>query len=182
MFRPLSVYIGARYTRARRRSLFVSFISLTSMIGLALGVLVMIVVLSVMNGFDHEMRTRVLGMVPHATIESPTPINDWQALGARLEQHAQVLASAPFIQSQGLLTHQGQVTKILINAVEPQAERQVSIIDQFFREGSLDDLKPGEFGIVIGDKAAAKLGVAVGDKITFVAPEVTVTPRACFRA
>ena len=107
MFRPLSVYIGARYTRARRRSLFVSFISLTSMIGLALGVLVMIVVLSVMNGFDHEMRTRVLGMVPHATIESPTPINDWQALGARLEQHAQVLASAPFIQSQGLLTHQG---------------------------------------------------------------------------
>ena len=97
MFRPLSVYIGARYTRARRRSLFVSFISFTSMIGLALGVLVMIVVLSVMNGFDHEMRTRVLGMVPHATIERPTPIDDWQTLGNRLMQHPQVSAVAPFI-------------------------------------------------------------------------------------
>ena len=122
MFRPLSVYIGARYTRARRRSLFVSFISFTSMIGLALGVLVMIVVLSVMNGFDHEMRTRVLGMVPHATVESATPIDDWQTLGQRLEQHPQVEAVAPFIQMQGLLTNRGQVTKILINAVDPALE------------------------------------------------------------
>lgn len=180
MFRPLSVYIGARYTGARRRSLFVSFISFTSMIGLALGVLVMIVVLSVMNGFDHEMRTRVLGMVPHATIESPTPINDWQELGERLVQHPQVEAVAPFIQMQGLLTHRGQVTKTLINAVDPTIETNVSIIDQFFREGSLADLKPGEFGIVIGDKAAEKLGVGIGDKITFVAPEVTVTPAGVF--
>ena len=84
MFRPLSVYIGARYTRARRRSLFVSFISFTSMIGLALGVLVMIVVLSVMNGFDHEMRSRVLGMVPHATVESSTPIDDWRTVAEQL--------------------------------------------------------------------------------------------------
>ena len=180
MFRPLSVYIGARYTRARRRSLFVSFISFTSMIGLALGVLVMIVVLSVMNGFDHEMRTRVLGMVPHATIESPTPIDDWQTLGDRLVQHPQVDAVAPFIQMQGLLTHRGQVTKILINAVDPKVESDVSIIARFFRDGSLQDLRPGEFGIVIGDKAAEKLGVGIGDKITFVAPEVTVTPAGVF--
>ena len=180
MFRPLSVYIGARYTRARRRSLFVSFISFTSMIGLALGVLVMIVVLSVMNGFDHEMRTRVLGMVPHATIESPTPIDDWPALGERLVEHPQVNAVAPFIQMQGLLTHRGQVTKILINAVDPDVESDVSIIARFFRDGSLQDLQPGEFGIVIGDKAADKLGVGVGDKITFVAPEVTVTPAGVF--
>ena len=180
MFRPLSVYIGARYTRARRRSLFVSFISFTSMIGLALGVLVMIVVLSVMNGFDYEMRTRVLGMVPHATIESPVPIDDWQSLGQRLTQHPEVSAVAPFIQMQGLLTHRGQVTKTLINAVDPTFEPDVSIIGQFFREGSLDDLTPGEFGIVIGDKAAEKLGVVIGDKITFVAPEVTVTPAGVF--
>lgn len=180
MFRPLSVYIGARYTRAKRRSLFVSFISLTSMIGLALGVLVMIVVLSVMNGFDHEMRTRVLGMVPHATIESPVPVNDWQQLGERLSQHPQVVAVAPFIQMQGLLTHEGKVSKILINAVDPQIEPQVSIIDRFFREGELAALAPGEFGIVIGDKAAQKLGVGVGDKLTFVAPEVTVTPAGMF--
>ncbi|EKM93797.1 lipoprotein-releasing ABC transporter permease subunit [Stutzerimonas degradans] len=180
MFRPLSVYIGARYTRAKRRSLFVSFISLTSMIGLALGVLVMIVVLSVMNGFDHEMRTRVLGMVPHATIESPVPVNDWRRLGERLSQHPQVVAVAPFIQMQGLLTHEGKVSKILINAVDPQIEPQVSIIDRFFREGELAALAPGEFGIVIGDKAAQKLGVGVGDKLTFVAPEVTVTPAGMF--
>lgn len=180
MFRPLSVYIGARYTRARRRSLFVSFISFTSMIGLALGVLVMIVVLSVMNGFDHEMRNRVLGMVPHATLESPVPVDQWRELADRLSQHAEIVAAAPFIQTQGLLTHQGKVTKILINAVDPQAEQAVSIIDQFFREGSLDSLGNGGFGILIGDKAAAKLGVGVGDKITFVAPEVTVTPAGMF--
>jgi len=150
------------------------------MIGLALGVLVMIVVLSVMNGFDHEMRTRVLGMVPHATVESATPIDDWQTLGQRLEQHPQVEAVAPFIQMQGLLTNRGQVTKILINAVDPALEPDVSIIDQFFRQGSLDSLQPGEFGIVIGDRAAAKLGVGVGDKVTFVAPEVSVTPAGVF--
>jgi lipoprotein-releasing system permease protein len=180
MFRPLSVYIGARYTRARRRGLFVSFISFTSMIGLALGVMVMIVVLSVMNGFDYEMRTRVLGMVPHATIESPTPIDDWQRLGARLEAHDQVEAVAPFIQMQGLLTNRGQVTKMLINAVDPAVEPNVSIIGRFFREGSLESLAPGEFGIVIGDNAANKLGVGIGDKVTFVAPEVTVTPAGVF--
>ena len=180
MFRPLSVFIGTRYTRARRRTLFVSFISLTSMIGLALGVMVMILVLSVMNGFDHEMRTRVLGMVPHATVQSPTPLDNWPAIGERLAAHPQVLAVAPFIQMQGLLTHAGQVQKVMINAVEPQAERQVSIIGEFFREGSLDALVPGEFGLVIGDKAARKLGVAVGDKLTFVAPEVIVTPAGMF--
>ncbi|BAP80430.1 LolC/E family lipoprotein releasing system,transmembrane protein [Pseudomonas sp. MT-1] len=180
MFRPLSVYIGARYTRARRRSLFVSFISFTSMIGLALGVLVMIVVLSVMNGFDYEMRSRVLGMVPHATIESSIPIDDWPTLAERLAQHPQVAAVAPFIQTQGLLTHRGQVTKILINAVDPVIEPEVSIVGQFFREGTLADLAPGEFGIVIGDKAANTLGVGVGDKVTFVAPEVTVTPAGVF--
>ena len=116
MFRPLSVFLGTRYTRAKRRNHFVSFISLTSMIGLALGVLVMILVLSVMNGFDHEMRTRVLGMVPHATIESATPITDWQRLADRALKNPQVLAVAPFSQMQGLLTNDGKVQKVLINA------------------------------------------------------------------
>ncbi|MFB4367681.1 MULTISPECIES: lipoprotein-releasing ABC transporter permease subunit [unclassified Pseudomonas] len=180
MFRPLSVFLGTRYTRAKRRNHFVSFISLTSMIGLALGVLVMILVLSVMNGFDHEMRTRVLGMVPHATIESATPITDWQRLADRAMKNPQVLAVAPFSQMQGLLTNDGKVQKVLINAVDPAEERKVSIIGDFFREGRLEDLQPGTFGIVIGDKAAAKLGVGMGDKITFVAPEVSVTPGGVF--
>ncbi|NBA93781.1 lipoprotein-releasing ABC transporter permease subunit [Pseudomonas sp. R5(2019)] len=180
MFRPLFVFIGTRYTRAKRRNHFVSFISLTSMIGLALGVVVMIVVLSVMNGFDHEMRTRVLGMVPHATLESGQPISDWPALAEKVQQNRQVVAVAPFTQMQGLLTHSGTVQKVLLNGVDPTRERNVSIIDNFVRQGSLQDLKPGEFGIMIGDKAATKLGVAVGDKLTFVAPEVTVTPAGMF--
>ncbi|MFI8648447.1 lipoprotein-releasing ABC transporter permease subunit [Pseudomonas iridis] len=180
MFRPLFVVIGTRYTRAKRRNHFVSFISLTSMIGLALGVVVMIVVLSVMNGFDHEMRTRVLGMVPHATIESTDPINDWQSLATKVKQNPQVAAVAPFTQMQGLLTNNGQVSKVLLNAIDPALERNVSIIDNFMKQGKLDDLTPGSFGIVIGDKAATKLGVGLGDKVTFVAPEVSVTPAGMF--
>lgn len=180
MFRPLFAFIGARYTRARRRNHFVSFISLTSMTGLALGVIVMIVVLSVMNGFDREMRNRVLGMVPHATIEAGQPISDWQALAAKADAFPGVAAVAPFTQLQGLLTNNGQVQKVLLNGIDPAQESQVSIIDAFLREGKLSDLSSGGFGLMIGDKAAAKLGVKVGDKVTFVAPEVTVTPAGMF--
>ena len=180
MFRPLFVFIGTRYTRAKRRNHFVSFISLTSIIGLALGVVVMIVVLSVMNGFDHEMRTRVLGMVPHATLESGEAISDWPTLADKVKRNPQVLAVAPFTQMQGLLTNDGKVSKVLLNGIDPGLERNVSIIDNFMKQGKLDDLAPGGFGIVIGDKAAAKLGVAIGDKLTFVAPEVTVTPGGMF--
>ncbi|WP_043310055.1 lipoprotein-releasing ABC transporter permease subunit [Pseudomonas sp. ML96] len=182
MFRPLPFFIGLRYTRARRRSLFVSFISLTSIIGLALGVLVMIVVLSVMNGFDREMRDRVLGMVPHATLDSPTPIQDWRTIGEGLLRHPQVAAVAPFTQMQGLLTNNGQVQKVLINAIDPAEEGKVSIIGNYFLkdQGSLDSLEAGGFGMLIGDLAAKKLGLKIGDKVTFVAPEVAVTPAGMF--
>ena len=182
MFRPLPFFIGVRYTRARRRSLFVSFISLTSIIGLALGVLVMIVVLSVMNGFDREMRDRVLGMVPHATLDSATPIHDWRTIGEGLLRHPQVAAIAPFTQVQGLLTNNGQVQKVLVNAIDPAEEGKVSIIGDYFLkgQGSLDSLKAGGFGILIGDLAAKQLGLKLGDKVTFVAPEVAVTPAGMF--
>ncbi|VXC02953.1 Lipoprotein-releasing system transmembrane protein LolC [Pseudomonas sp. 8AS] len=182
MFRPLPFFIGLRYTRAKRRSLFVSFISLTSIIGLALGVLVMIVVLSVMNGFDREMRDRVLGMVPHASLESGQPLPDWRRIAARASENQQVVATAPFTQMQGLLTNQGQVQKVLINAIDPAEERKVSIIGNFFLkdQGALESLQPGDFGIAIGDLAAKKLGLALGDKVTFVAPEVAVTPAGMF--
>ena len=182
MFRPLPFFIGVRYTQARRRSLFVSFISLTSIIGLALGVLVMIVVLSVMNGFDREMRDRVLGMVPHATLDSPTPIKDWRTIGEGLLRHPQVAAIAPFTQMQGLLTNNGQVQKVLVNAIDPVEEGKVSIIGDYFLkdQGALDSLKAGGFGIVIGDLAAKKLNLKIGDKVTFVAPEVAVTPAGMF--
>ena len=126
------------------------------------------------------MRTRVLGMVPHATIESGEPISDWQSLADKVKQNPKVLAVAPFTQMQGLLTNNGQVQKVLLNAIDPEQERQVSIIDHFMQQGQLDALAPGSFGIVIGDKAATKLGVGLGDKLTFVAPEVTVTPAGMF--
>jgi lipoprotein-releasing system permease protein len=180
MFRPLFAFIGARYTRAKRRNHFVSFISLTSMTGLALGVIVMIVVLSVMNGFDREMRNRVLGMVPHATIEAGQPIDAWPALARKAESFPGVAAVAPFTQLQGLLTHDGRVQKVLLNGIDPAQENRVSIIDGFLRQGQLSDLASGGFGVMLGDKAAAKLSVKVGDKVTFVAPEVTVTPAGMF--
>ena len=180
MFRPLSLFIGLRYTGAKRRSHFVSFISLTSMLGLALGVMVMILVLSVMNGFDREMRERVLGMIPHASVESPALIADWQSLSQTLLAKPEVRAVAPFTQAQGLLTFNGQVQKVLVNAIDPALEPKVSIIANFMQQGALSDLAPGEFGIIIGDRAAAKLGAKLGDKITFVAPEVTVTPAGMF--
>ena len=127
MFRPLFAFIGPRYTRAKRRNHFVSFISLTSMIGLALGVVVMIVVLSVMNGFDHEMRTRVLGMIPHATLESGQPIADWQALAQQVKQNPQGVADGPFTEAQGLLTHDGQGLKVLLKGIVPAPQRECSL-------------------------------------------------------
>ena len=116
MFRPLSVFIGMRYTRAKRRSHFISFISLTSMLGLALGVMVMILVLSVMNGFDRELRTRILGMVPQAAVQSFNPIKDWHGLAEKLGQHPHVQAVAPFVQTQGMLSHDDQVLPVMYAA------------------------------------------------------------------
>ncbi|KTT30221.1 lipoprotein-releasing ABC transporter permease subunit [Pseudomonas rhizoryzae] len=180
MFRPLPIYLGLRYVRAKRRNHFVSFISLTSMIGLALGVIVMIVVLSVMNGFDREMRERVLGMIPHATVESYQPVLDWRSVRDKALQNSQVAAVAPFTQLQGMLARGKAVQSVLLNAIDPTEEPKVSIIGGFMRQGQLDDLKPGEFGIIIGSLAAEKLGVKVGDKVTYIAPEVAVTPAGVF--
>ncbi|MDR6355073.1 ABC-type lipoprotein release transport system permease subunit [Pseudomonas psychrotolerans] len=153
MFRPLPIYLGLRYVRAKRRNHFVSFISLTSMIGLALGVIVMIVVLSVMNGFDREMRERVLGMIPHATVESYQPVLDWRSVRDKALQNSQVAAVAPFTQLQGMLARGKAVQSVLLNAIDPAEEPKVSIIGGFMRQGQLDDLKPGEFGIIIGSLA-----------------------------
>ena len=153
MFRPLPFFIGLRYTRAKRRNHFISFISLISMLGLTLGVMVMILVLSVMNGFDRELRTRILGMVPHATINGYQPISDWQSLAERFEQNPKVVGTAPFIQLQGMLTHNGSVAPVLVNGIEPQAEKRVSILENHMQSGSLDNLSAGEFGIVIGKTA-----------------------------
>ncbi|MEC7816084.1 MAG: lipoprotein-releasing ABC transporter permease subunit [Pseudomonadota bacterium] len=177
MFRPLSFYIGLRYTAAKRRNHFISFISLTSMIGLMLGVAVLIIVLSVMNGFDRELKQRILGMVPHATIQGANgPLDDWERIDAVVQEHPRILAAAPFIQGQGMVTGGGNVRGVLLNGILPEEESTVSIIDNHFIEGGLDDLKSGEFGIIIGKLMANSLRLEVGDRLTVVLPEASVTP------
>jgi len=175
MFKPLSVFIGLRYTRARRRERFISFMSLSSMIGLMLGVAVLITVLSVMNGFDRELKQRILGMVPQANIMSSEPMQNWPKLVQIAEKTPGVVAAAPMTQVQGMLTANGQVSGAMITGIEPARERRVSILHDFIVKGSMDTLRDGEFGIVLGQQLANTLGVSVGDPITLVLPEATIS-------
>ena len=176
MFKPISLYIGLRYTRARRSNHFISFIALVSMIGLTLGVAVLITVLSVMNGFDRELKNRVLGMVPQATVSSTQILTDWPELAKKVEQNKHVVGAAPFTQLQGMLTAQGQVSGIMVTGIEPKYERKVSIIQDHMVAGKLDDLKKGQFGIVLGKQMTDALGLGIGDNVTLVLPEATPSP------
>lgn len=176
MFRPLSIFIGARYTRAKRRNHFISFISMTSMIGLALGVLAMIVVLSVMNGFQREMSSRILGMVPHATVLGVKPLDDWQPVAAAALKNPEVLAAVPFTEMEGMLSYKGAMQPIQISGIDPAQEGKVSIVADHIVQGRLNDLKPGEFGVVVGEITARRFRLNVGDKLTLIVPEVSTAP------
>lgn len=176
MFRPLSIFIGIRYTGAKRRNHFISFISMTSMIGLALGVLAMIVVLSVMNGFQKEMSTRILGMVPHASIAGAQPLDDWQQVADAARKNPQVLAAVPFAELEGMLSFRGAMQPIQLQGVDPALEPQVSIIDQHMQQGRLSDLREGEFGVVIGEITARRFRLQVGDKLALIVPELSSVP------
>ena len=182
MFRPLSLFVGTRYTRAKRRNHYISFISLTSMIGLALGVLAMIVVLSVMNGFQKEMSSRILGLVPHATLAADKPLDDWQAVAAVAMRNKQVTGAAPFAELEGMFSYKGSMQPVQINGIDPQQEQKVSNIAKHITQGSLDDLRAGEFGVVIGEITARRFRLNVGDKLTLIVPEPSdsasgITPR-----
>lgn len=176
MFKPIALFVGLRYTRAQRSNHFISFIALVSMIGLTLGVAVLITVLSVMNGFDRELKNRILGMIPQATVASNEIIQDWPALVNLAKQQPHVVAAAPFTQIQGMLTAQGQVSGIVINGIDPALEQQVSIIQNHMTAGKLNDLSDGSFGIVIGQALADGLGLRLGDKVTLVLPEASPSP------
>jgi len=177
MFRPLSIFIGSRYTRAKRRNHFISFISLTSMIGLSLGVLAMIIVLSVMNGFQREMSDRILGMVPHAVIAGEgRPLDDWRSVAARLNKQPEVLGAAPITQLEGMLSYKGTMQPIEINGIDPDTESEVSILGSKMVAGSLDDLKPGESGVIVGLMTARRFGLRLGDKLTLIVPELSDAP------
>ena len=181
MFRPLPFFIGLRYTRAKRRNHFISFISAMSMAGLVLGVMVLIVVLSVMNGFDRELRQRILGMVPHATITAVSgELEGWQELSKTVEAIPGIEASAPFIEGQGMMTSRGEVKGIMLYGIDPKLEGTVSILPEHMTAGSLEELAPGSFDIVIGELLARSLGVSVGDKVTVVLPDASVNPAGVF--
>ena len=175
MFKPLPFFIGLRYTRAKRRNHFISFISLISMLGMILGVAVLILVLSVMNGFDRELRDRILGMVPHASIHAYGAMENWKEVVDLAEQDEEVVGAAPFIQGQGMLTFNGQVQPALITGVEPEYEKDVSIITDHIIAGDFDSLSQDDYGIVVGELLARNLGVRVGDKVMMVLPEATTT-------
>jgi lipoprotein-releasing system permease protein len=176
MFKPLSVFIGLRYTRAKRRNHYISFISLTSMIGLALGVCAMIVVLSVMNGFQQEMSSRILGMVSHATITAAQPMSDWRAVASRVAEDKRVLGVAPYAELEGMLSYRGGMQPIQVNGIDPAEESQVSIIAEHMQSGRLADLQEGEYGVVLGSLVAMRFGLGVGDKLTLIIPEVSSVP------
>ena len=176
MFRPLSIFIGTRYTRAKRRNHFISFISMTSMIGLALGVLAMIVVLSVMNGFQREMSSRILGMVPHAVIAGVKPLDDWTPVAAASLKNPEVTAAVPFTEMDGMLSYKGAMQPIQISGVDPALEHEVSIVANHIVQGKLQDLKAGEFGVVLGELSARRFRLNVGDKLTLIVPEISSAP------
>ncbi|HHH36571.1 MAG TPA: lipoprotein-releasing ABC transporter permease subunit [Gammaproteobacteria bacterium] len=177
MFRPLPLFIGLRYTRARRRNHYISFHSLMSMLGIALGVAALITVISVMNGFEKELRQRILGVVSHATVTGlGTALRDWQAVLSLAEHRPEVVAGAPYIRGEGMLSHGERVAGTVLRGVLPEREAAVSDLDGQMLAGRLADLRPGGFGIILGKDLAFSLGVSPGDRVTLLIPQASVTP------
>ncbi len=169
--------VGLRYTRAKRRNHFISFISLTSMAGIALGVAALIVVLSVMNGFQKEVRARILGVVSHVQIMSDGGrLADWRAVAKIALADPRVAAAAPYVDAQGMLSFGPSVRGAIVRGILPDLEDQVADLGRHMRAGALDALKPGEFSIVLGADLARALGALPGDKIVLIAPQGQVTP------
>lgn len=175
MLKSLPFYIGLRYTRAKRRNQFISFVSAFSLIGMALGVTALILVLSVMNGFDREMKQRILSVTPHGFIDQQPYVNNWQTLADKVEQHPRVLASAPYISGFAMISDARGVESIQLQGIAPEEEARVSVLEQHMLVGSSYQLKSGEFGIVMGSLLARQLGLAPGDKVTLTLSDITIT-------
>lgn len=174
MYKPLALFIGLRYTRARKKSHFVSFISFSSMLGIGLGVMVLITVLSVMNGFDAEIYKRFFGMAPEMTISGQDGvIHDWQTLETRLASNSDLKAMAPYVSSQGILSSGGQVVPVLLTGVLPEQEQAISHLKDKVILGSTD---LDHFGIMLGRGLAENLGVMIGDAVTVMIPQASVSP------
>jgi lipoprotein-releasing system permease protein len=175
---PFELIIGLRYTRAKRRNHFISFISLISMLGMALGVAALIVVLSVMNGFQKEIRTRILGVAPHLQITGAdgNRLMDWQPIVQRVRHNAQVAAAAPFVSGQGMVSFEQNVQGVMVRGVLPEEENGVTDLSDKMKAGALANLQAGEFGIVLGSDLARALGAHMGDKVLLIAPQGQITP------
>jgi len=174
---PYELLIGLRYTRTKRRNHFISFISMISMLGIALGVAALIVVLSVMNGFQTELRGRILAVVSHIEISGANgEMSGWERVAEQAAKQPQVIASAPFVQAQGMLSYGQSVRGALVRGILPDQEDKVADFRPHMKSGSLDALTPDSFNIVLGSELARALGVFVGDKVTLIAPQGVVTP------
>ncbi|MBS0289451.1 MAG: lipoprotein-releasing ABC transporter permease subunit [Proteobacteria bacterium] len=176
MFRPFYVFVGARYTNFKRRDYFITFISIVSMIGIALGVMVLITVLSVMNGFTKEIRGRILSITPHVMVSGwGESLQNWPNLCAKLARHQHVEAAGPYIDGQGMLTRGHEVRGVVVKGIDPKAIDAVFPLRNTLKVGSVDALAEGTFNVILGSYLAKQLGVNVGDTITLVIPEVTIS-------
>ena len=176
MFQPKELFIGLRYIRARRKNHFVSFIAFISIAGVALGVFALIVVLSVMNGFGNELRDRTLSMTSHATISGYDGyLRDWPAVLEKAGHNKEVVAAAPYIRKEVMLSNGRRVSGSLVRGIEPEMESKVSLVASKMVSGSLFDLKAGEYGIVLGRELANSLGVFEGERVTVITPQASIT-------
>jgi lipoprotein-releasing system permease protein len=172
MFQPVPVFVGLRYSLAREHSFFVSFITWVSLLGVALGVLALITVLSVMNGFESELRDRLLSLSAHATLSAgDAPIADWRERIKALVGATGLVGAAPFLDTDAMLSHPPSMSGAIVRGVDPILEPQVSTIADAMREGKLSDLLPGMNRIVLGRMLAYQLEVGVGDTVTVMIPD-----------
>ena len=177
MFKPLEFFIGLRYTRSKHKNHYISFISLASMLGIMIGVLALITVLSVMNGFEKELRERILGMVAHVTVSGTDgKLANWQKVDQQLANNKQIDGIAPYIQQQVMISANGEVRGILMQGVQPERQNAVSELEDNMLDGSLSTLKDREYGIAIGRELSNAIGAYIGDKITVITPFARVTP------
>jgi len=176
MFQPLPLAIGLRYLRAKRRNRFISFISAASILGIIIGVIALITTIAVMSGFQREIRDRLLGSVAHVTVEGAgRDLEDWDSVLAVARADARVVGAAPYVRREGLLSG-ARTSAALVMGIVPGEERSVSELAARMREGRLEDLRDGGFGIVLGDQLALMLGVRVGDRVNATLNEFTSTP------
>lgn len=177
---PYEWLVGLRYTRAGKRSgrnSFISFISMISMAGIALGVAALIIVLSVMNGFQKEVRDRMLSVLSHIEVFDATgSMGDWQQVAADALKNKAVLGTAPYVAAQAMMTRDDVVRGVVVRGVLPEEEPKVSDVASQIKEGRFSDLKPGEFNIVLGGELARSMHAGIGDKVTLLAPQGQVTP------